>query len=416
MTGAGSGFYGWRVVGAAFVLAVFGWGIGFYGPPVYLHAVQQARGWPLWLLSGAVTVHFLVGAGVVANLPWLHRRFGIPAVTRAGATAAAAGVVGWAVAEEPWHLLLATVASGAGWVAMGAAAINAILQPWFVRRRPAALAMAYNGASVGGILFQPLWVLAIGGLGFPLAAALVGGVLVAAVWVMAGTVFARSPAAMGQVPDGEQGPVAQPPVLPPGWRPWSDRCFRTLAAAMALGLFAQIGLLAHLYSLLAAGIGATVAGFVMAAATAAAIAGRTAVGWLMPAGADRRIVAAVSYGVQMAGGLLLLAADGTAVALLVAGVLLVGAGIGNATSLPPLIAQAEFPGEQVGRVVALIVAVAQATYAFAPAVFGLLREADAAAAPLLFAAAVTVQAAAVVMLLAGRRGRVSSGRGRACSG
>ena len=33
-------FYGWRVVGAAFVLAMFGWGVGFYGPPVYLHAVR----------------------------------------------------------------------------------------------------------------------------------------------------------------------------------------------------------------------------------------------------------------------------------------------------------------------------------------------------------------------------------------
>ena len=35
-------FYGWRVTGAAFVLAMFGWGLGFYGPPVYLHAVQEA--------------------------------------------------------------------------------------------------------------------------------------------------------------------------------------------------------------------------------------------------------------------------------------------------------------------------------------------------------------------------------------
>src|SRR3982074_1892348 len=53
-------FYGWRVVGAAFVLAVFGWGLGFYGPPIYLHAVQEARGWPLALVSTAVTLHFLL--------------------------------------------------------------------------------------------------------------------------------------------------------------------------------------------------------------------------------------------------------------------------------------------------------------------------------------------------------------------
>ena len=38
-------FQGWRIVGAAFVLAVFGWGLGFYGPPIYLQAVRDLRGW-----------------------------------------------------------------------------------------------------------------------------------------------------------------------------------------------------------------------------------------------------------------------------------------------------------------------------------------------------------------------------------
>ncbi len=55
-------FYGWRVVGAAFVLAFFGWGLGFYGPPVYLHAVREARGFSLAVVSTAVTVHYLAGA------------------------------------------------------------------------------------------------------------------------------------------------------------------------------------------------------------------------------------------------------------------------------------------------------------------------------------------------------------------
>src|SRR4051812_34935339 len=54
-------FFGWRVVWAAFVVAVFGWGLGFYGPPIYLEAVRAARGWPVALVSGAVTVHFLAG-------------------------------------------------------------------------------------------------------------------------------------------------------------------------------------------------------------------------------------------------------------------------------------------------------------------------------------------------------------------
>ena len=42
--------------------------------------------------------------------------------------------------------------------------------------------------------------------------------------------------------------------------------------------------------------------------------------------------------------------------------------------MPPLIAQVEFVKDDVPRVVALVVAIGQATYAFAPAAFGLIRE------------------------------------------
>jgi hypothetical protein len=128
----------------------------------------------------------------------------------------------------------------------------------------------------------------------------------------------------------------------------------------------------------------------------------------MSPGADRRLLAGLSYGVQMAGSLAFLAAAGTSVPLLLAGVALFGLGFGNSTSLPPLIAQVEFAERDVLRVVALIVALAQAGYAFAPAAFGLIRElappqhAEAAAAPALFAAAALVQGLAILAFLAGR--------------
>lgn len=128
-------FYGWRVVGGAFVLAVFGLGMGFHGPAIYLHAVHDRHDWPLALISLAVTCHFLVGSIVVANLPALHRRFGVPAVTKTGAAMLAAGICGWAMAGAPWQLFVASIVSGAGWVTMGVAAINAIVSPWFVRQR-----------------------------------------------------------------------------------------------------------------------------------------------------------------------------------------------------------------------------------------------------------------------------------------
>ena len=40
-------YYGWRVVYAAFVLAIFGWGLGFYGPPVFMGVLLKTRGWPV---------------------------------------------------------------------------------------------------------------------------------------------------------------------------------------------------------------------------------------------------------------------------------------------------------------------------------------------------------------------------------
>lgn len=169
-----SPFFGVWVVRSSFVLALFGWGVGFYGPPIFLHAVVERTGWPLTWVSVAVTLHFLVGAVVVANLPRLHRRLGLPLTTAAGALVTALGVLGWALVQQPWQLVLAVLFSCAGWVTLGAAALNALIAPWFVRTRPVALAKAYNGANIGGLLFSPLWVALIAGLGFAAAAAWVG--------------------------------------------------------------------------------------------------------------------------------------------------------------------------------------------------------------------------------------------------
>lgn len=370
---ASTPFFGRRVVAAAFVLAVFGWGLGFYGPPVYLQSVREMRDWSVVLVSSAVTLHFLVGAIVVANLPALYRRFGLPAVTKTGAALLALGIIGWAIAREPWQLLLATFLSGAGWVAMGAAAVNAIVAPWYAARRPAALSMAYNGASIGGVVFSPLWVASIDAFGFPMAAAGIGAFMVATIWFLADRVFVHTPQSLGQVQDGEiltavAGTTAAVERTLPGALLWRDRRFITLAAA-----------------------------------TAAAIAGRTMVGWLMPQGSDRRLVACASHVVQIAGSLALLCAGGTDVVLLVAGVLLFGAGIGNTTSLPPLIAQVEFGKADVQRVVPLIVAIGQGTYAFAPAAFGWLRTSSPAEGLPVFVAAALIQAAAIALFLVGRK-------------
>jgi hypothetical protein len=112
----------------------------------------------------------------------------------------------------------------------------------------------------------------------------------------------------------------------------------------------------------------------------------------------------------MIGSIVFFAAAGTSIPLLLLAIVLFGMGFGNATSLPPLIAQVEFVERDVLRVVALVVAIAQGGYAFAPAAFGLIREfaphatgAAAGAAPDLFLAAALLQALAIGAFLVGRQ-------------
>lgn len=409
-------FYGWRVVWAAFVLAIFGWGLGFYGPPVFLKVLHEQHGWPIALISAAVTLHFLVGALAGANMPALHRRFGAAPITRLCAIAMASGLLLWATARDPWQMFAAALLSGGGWGGMSAAALNAIVSPWFARKRPPALGMAYNGGSFGGVIFSPLWVAAIAGLGFAMAAMTIAATMLATLWLLSGRYFARTPEQMALKPDGDAPGDPPSAVTSAHAKPlprallWRDWRFVTLAAAMAFGLFAQIGLIAHLYSLLAPALGSQQAGFAMALITAMAIAGRTVLGWTMPLEADRRLVACAGYVAQLFGSIMFYLAAGQSIPLLLAGVVLFGLGFGNATSLPPLIAQVEFVKDDVTRAVALVVGIAQAAYAFAPATFGLIRayapsfsDAHPRAAPLVFIAAALLQGLAIAAFLAGRR-------------
>ena len=197
-------FFGWRVVWAAFIVAVFGWGFGFYGPPIFLHAVIERTGWPLTLVSSAVTLHFLSGVLVIANSARLYQRFGLPTVTLTGAFGVAIGTTGWALAMEPYQLFVAAVLTGAGWVTMGAVALNAMVSPWFEKKRPAALSLAYNGSSIGGVLFSPLWVSLIASLGFAFAGLILGATMMAVVVILCRLYLSKTPESLGLLPAGAQ--------------------------------------------------------------------------------------------------------------------------------------------------------------------------------------------------------------------
>jgi MFS family permease len=393
-------FFGWKVVAVSFLIAIYAWGLGFYGPSIYVNELVKSRDWSVATVSGAVTFHFLFSAAIVVFLADLHARFGVVAVTRIGVLVFGIGAVGFATAAEPWHLYLAAMATGFGWSTTSGAAINTFVSTWFEKRRPLALSHAYNGASLGGVIMTPVWVGLIGAFGFVMAAVIIAAAGTILLSLLAGRYLRPTPGELGQSIDDDPvraaATVSATPIAPPRSRAalLRDPAILSLSIGFAIGIFAQMGLITHLVVRLAPVLGDLGAAGALSLATACAIVGRFVLAGLIGE-RNRRRAGAVNFLIQAAGvGLLV---HGETPAPLIAGCVLFGLGIGNLLSLPPLILQSEQPSADVGRALALLTAVNQVLYAFAPGAFGLARDLTGDyTLPFLAALAIQLVSAAIV--------------------
>jgi len=395
-------FRGWSVVWVAFTVATFGFGIGFYGPAVFLETLHTTRGWPIAPISTAITAHFLVGAAIVSYLPQVHRVAGIANTTIVGALLSAIGILGWSSATAMWQLFLVAIFSGSGWAVTSGAAINAMIAPWFDRDRPKALGCALNGASLGGVIFIPLLVWLIAHIGFQSAAIVVAVAMSIVVGILAHMYLRHVPLDFAIAADGEPtmatnmsgahvGRLSRRALM-------RTKEFASISAAFALALFAQVGVLAHLLARLSPELGASGAAAAVSVTTISAVAGRMLLGWLLGEH-DRRHAAAANFLIQSVGvGLLCLSKT---VPSLLVGCVFFGLGLGNAATLPALIAQMEFRPPDVTTVVALVIAINQAIFALSPAILGALRQ-GSANYTLSFAIACALQITAAFIILVGR--------------
>ena len=148
-------YHGWKVVACAFLIAVFGWGFGFYGIGVFLAELVERRGGATSVVASAVTVLYLVGAVLIAFTGNAFARFGPRRVVLVGMSAMGAAAIGLTWVTQPWQLYIVFPLMAVGWAAMSGAALKVIVAPWFERRRGLAISIAFNGAAVGGVLLVP---------------------------------------------------------------------------------------------------------------------------------------------------------------------------------------------------------------------------------------------------------------------
>src|SRR5215813_4560619 len=190
-------FYGWNVVGATFVMALFSFGVGFYGVSVYVAMLQRVHGWSASTVSAPVTVYYVAGALLTASIGDVYGRFGPRAVVAVGSVAMAAGVAALGVVTQPWQLYPVFLVMSVGWGAMSGAAINIIMAPWWERRRGLVVSLTFNGATLGGMLIAPSLLPLIGALGFTRALAVAALAQVVVLLTVAGLVLKRGPEVLG---------------------------------------------------------------------------------------------------------------------------------------------------------------------------------------------------------------------------
>jgi MFS family permease len=402
---AKTGIYnGWVVVGAAFLIALFGWGIGFYGPGIYLVALHQRHGWPTAGISSAITMYYLLGAALILFVGAAFERLGARSVVSAGAIAMACGAVLLTLLSRPWHVYAAFAVMSFGWAAMSGAAINIIVAPWFDKRRGLAISLALNGASAGGIVIAPLLVFLIGRLDFTAAVATVAALMIAIVLPAAALALRQKHPDERDIADAGGDPTRAQTSTPvsarvPPWKPsvvLRSRRFQSISISFALGLIAQVGFLTHQVAYLSPVLGPIATAWAVSLTTFSAVTGRLLVGLIVDK-LDRRVVACGNFLVQST-GTALLAANPSAL-MLYLGCVLFGLGLGNLISLPGLIVQQEFPRQHFSRIIGLTVAINQFSFAFGPGLLGLLQNVKGGYTNALVACFIVEVTAAVIIIL-----------------
>jgi MFS family permease len=158
--GRGRWYYGWTVIGVAFVTT--GVTLGTHAAfGVLLVALVDALGWGRSVVAGAISLTALLWTLSAAPMGALFDRWGAR-VFAGAALLAAVGLALAAGAREPWQLYLGMgVLAGIGLTPLRANMQSVVVTNWFVQRRGLAVGIVAAGVGLGVTVVAPLtqWVI-----------------------------------------------------------------------------------------------------------------------------------------------------------------------------------------------------------------------------------------------------------------
>ncbi|MEE8518131.1 MAG: MFS transporter [Dehalococcoidia bacterium] len=200
-------FYGWVIVGVAFLGSGIGSGVAIWGASVFVIPMTEELGWSRTAFFAAFTVRVVLG-GLSAPLlgPLFDTRHGPRVLALFGAVVLAVSMGLLRYTDHLWQfILLYGVAGAVADAGSGFWVSQSIVPKWFVRKRGRALGIATMGVGLGALVFPGSVSALVDAFGWRDAWLYFGLVAGALSFLLA--LFVRTrPEDVGLLPDGDKGP------------------------------------------------------------------------------------------------------------------------------------------------------------------------------------------------------------------
>jgi MFS family permease len=399
-------FYGWKIVGALFVILAFTSGLGFYNHSVILAALSSEAGFPLTIASSAVSVFFLVSGFSGLIIGSLLEKYDVRLIIGVGAVLASTALVALGYVKEVWQLYFVYIIFGAGFSASGLLPATTLVARWFHHSRAKALSFSSTGLSLGGVLITPLSASLVANQGIAIASPWMGLIYFLGVMPVCIFILRSYPSDMGLKPDGGVEDSDSPAILDGVVFSIAikGRYFWVLSISYLFVMLAQVGGIAHQYGIIAYHLDATGAAYGMAILPLFSILGRLAGGVIIDKVSTSKFTAAMML---LQGSALGMMAFATNTFSLFASLALFGITVGNLLMLQPLLVAEVYGLISYSRIYSWSNFITILGIASGPALMGYLATVDETYQLSFLAAAVSGFLACSIFVVAGHKPAVN---------
>lgn len=361
-------YYGWVVVAVSFITLFMALGIRYaYG--VFFVAIVKEYGWSRGATAGAFSMAMISHALFAPVTGMLIDRYGPRRLFPLGAIFLTSGLIAASRISSLWHLYLffgVVIASGIN--TLSYSPHMSIIPKWFVRKRGLASGLVLSGIGMGTMALAPLCETVIESLGWRAAFLVLAALVFGIVFPLTAIFHRRSPQDVGQCPEDFEGPAPSctgscaEEAIPSGRAPklWTlDEALRTgafwhtTAVVFCNGVFINMLLVHQVAHVVDAGFSTLLAASVLGLVGLIGSAGGI-FGGLLSDRIGRELSYTLGSALAVLGILLLLfVGRNSGLWMLYGFVMLYGVGYGSMLPVTASTTGDLFPGNSLGRILAI---------------------------------------------------------------